>query len=323
MENIDVRKPIDVERHTYHEFELHKQKIRDTVAALSMQSQKEIDRMTVSSHASSYIKQGVHLREVSRFCSHFQRYVPQEALEPMMKSGRECYDAVRQDWLMALTKVRDGVAPAENFYSSVAPGMSEKEHNAYKKILRDAKAKQKSAGDSFSRKKKYNRGRGGGGGRGGYGGGDRRGSDYDFDPFRDNSGEALKSLMEQNEGLRRKVFELKSQNEYLSLIIGNLKVQSYLISKKYEMLRDDTVLLLLQIKQAHHGAIPYKPVNYSWFPSAGRDQYRDGGRGGGGYHSGGGGYRGGYKGSNHRGGHGGGGGGGGFGGNQSGGGATN
>ena len=326
MEDIDVRKPIDIEKQTPHEFERHKQRIRDTVAALAMNSQKQIDRMTVQSHAESYINQGVHLRDVSSFCRHFQNYVPQEALQPMMESGRKGYDSVRKDWLMSMTKVKDGVGPAEAFYSSVAPGMSRTEHNAYKKILKDNKPKQNQGGD-FNRKRKFGRGRGGGGrGRGRYD--TRGGSDYDFDPFRDGSGEKLENLLIKNETLAREAWLLKRENERVVMMVNNLEVQKYIINKKLEMLREDLLLLLLQIKLAHCGAIPYLLNSNNQFPSAGRDHYGDGGRGGGGghghYNSGGGGYRGGYKGSNHRGGHSGGGGGGNsYGSNQGGGGASN
>ena len=322
MEDIDVRKPIDIEKMTPHEFERHKQRIRDMEASLSMTSQKQIDRMTIQSNAESYITQGGHLRDVSAFCRNFQNYVPQEALQPMMESGRKGYDYVRKNWLMSMTKVRDGVGPAEAFYSSVAPGMSDKEHAAYKRILKDNKPKQH---QDFSKKRKFNRGgRGGGRGRGGYNAGG--GHDYGFDPFRESSGEELETLVIRNEALAKEAWLMKQENERVSLMINNLKVQNYLVNKKLEMLRSDVVLLLLQIKQAHSGVIPYQPVNSDWLSSAGRDHYNDGGRGGrdNHYNSGGGGYRGGYKGSNHRGGQGGGGGGGNtYGSSQAGGGASN
>ena len=333
MEDIDLNKPLDIEKMSPHEYFMHQQRVRDTVSsALQKDSQKQIDKITVSSHANSFLDNGTHLRALSHFQREFKYWVPEEALDPLLKTARKAYDSVRKDWLMSLTKVRDGVAPAENFYTYTVPGMSEKEHLAYRKLLRENKTKNppSTQGGGFPKRGRgggrggYNNYRGTGHGRGGYNSGG--GYDYGgFDPYQ-NQGEALRIMMIQNKVMKETREDLTSQNNYLNLAVRSLQIRNFLINRKLNQLKEDVAFNLSQLSlhaappmiswHNHHVNPPVTPwqIDYYNDPSnLGR------GHGGGGYNRGnnrGGGGRGGYKGNNYDNNQGGGGGANHFGGNQ-------
>lgn len=333
MEDIDLNKPLDIEKMSPHEYFMHQQRVRDTVSsALQKDSQKQIDKITVSSHANSFLDNGTHLRALSHFRREFKAWVPEEALDPLLKTARKAYDSVRKDWLMSLTKVRDGVAPAENFYTYTVPGMSEKEHLAYRKLLRDNKNKTppSTQGGGFPKRGRgagrggYNNSRGAGHGRGGYNSGG--GYDYGgFDPYQ-NQGEALRIMMIQNKVMKETKEDLASQNNYLHLAVRSLQIRNFLINRKLELLKEDVAFNLSQLslhaappriswndQHVNPPMIPWQNVYYNDPSHLGR------GHGGGGYGRGnnrGGGGRGGYKGNNYDNNQGGGGGNNHFGGNQ-------
>ena len=308
MEDIDPSKPVDIEKLSNHEYYLHVQRIRDTASQVGAQSQKQIDRMTVGSHAVSFITAGNHLRAMSEFDHQFKPYVPDKARDPLVRGARKVFDSVRKDWVMSLTKVRDGVSTAEQFYTANTPGMSKTESQAYRKVLKDTKGKSQGGGHGTTPKKmKFGRGgfnnnRGGGHNRNfpSGGGGDFGGS---FDPF--NQGEKCKFLQDRNEDLEKSLKMLVDQNTQKTLIIRSLQLQSVLMAMKLDAFRTELFSLLNDIKITNSGSVPYQPSYYKDSSSVGPPQY-----GGGGYNSGGGnhhggfgrGGRGGYRGNNYRGG---------------------
>ena len=337
MEDIDLNKQLEIEKMSPHEYFMHQQRVRDTVSsALQKESQKQIDKITVSSHANSFLDNGTHLRTLSHFQREFKTWVPGEALDPLMKTARKAYDSVRKDWLMSLTKVRDGVAPAENFYTYTVPGMSEKEHLAYRKLLRDNKNKnpQSTQGGGFPKRGRgggrggynnsgYNNSRGAGHGRGGYNSGG--GYDYGgFDPYQ-NQGEALRVMMVQNKVMKEMKEDLTSQNNYLDIAVRSLQIKNFLINRKLDHLKEDVAFNLSQLSL--HAAPPMifwqnhqvNPPMFPWENVYYNDSTLGRGHGGGGYNRGnnrGGGGRGGYRGNNYDNNQGGGGGSTHFGGNQ-------
>ena len=329
METVDLRKPVDVEKLSVHEHYQYQQRVRDLVSSLTLQSTKPIDRMNVTSHATSFLDAGVHMRTMASFYKEYCNLIPPEIMDPMMKTARKAYDSVRRDWLMTLTKVRDGVAPAESFYSYTVPGMSDREHLAYKKVLKENKHKAQTPNTGGFTQKKQRTGRGGfhnsrgGGGRGGGrnfhdGGGFQ--SDYNsggFDPFQ-NQGMANEDVFVQNEVLVKEVRMIRDENLSMLIILRALKLQSLLLSIKMNSLKEEVTTLLLDVKNVNYGGIPFPPSYLRKPSSVGR-----GGHGGGSYNNGG--NRGNYRGNNYnnRGNNHGGGGGGNQGGNQGSGGAAN
>ena len=93
----------------------------------------------LASHAPFYLNIGGHVRLVAAFDKEFGPYVPENTRSGLMESARKSYDAVRKDWLLVLTKVKDGVMPAEQFYTLTTPGMTAKEASTYKKVLKNNK----------------------------------------------------------------------------------------------------------------------------------------------------------------------------------------
>ena len=184
MEDIDLRKQVDVEKLSAHEYAMHQERVRDTVASLTLEPHKAIDRISVTNHASSYLDASSHIRALSAYCREMEPYNPPDVLRELLKSGRKSYDSVRKNWLMQVTKVKHGVQTAENFSSFSVPGMSAKEAVAFRKLTKDSKTK--NPGSQGGGPPKRGRGHGGygrggygrGGGRGGYGGYDNGG----FDP---------------------------------------------------------------------------------------------------------------------------------------------
>ena len=329
MDDIDLRKPLQIEKLSLHEHYLFQQKIRDLVSTLTLQCPKPIDRIAISQHASSFIDAGIHMREMAVFYREFRNLIPPAIMDPLMKSARKSFDMVRRNWLLTLTKTRDGVASAESFYSYRDPGMSDREHREYKKVLKDAKKNQNSnaGGGSTAKKQKFGRGgfnnKGRGRGGGGYndggnfhsGGGYQGGGGYDFgagsfDPFQgQGQGEIEELLNAQNKILVEDVRRLRDQNLAAVLMIRALKLQSELINLKTASLKEEVTSLLLDVKKSFLGGIPFPPSYFKNSSSTGR-----GGHGGGGFNHGG--FGGGYRGNNYRGRGGGGGGGSGHGGNQ-------
>ena len=191
MEDLDPKKRTDIEKLSPHEYALHKERVRDNVSSLSATGQKHIDRYMLASHAASYLHIGGHVRLVAAFDKEFGPYVPENIRSGLVESARKSYDAVRKDWLLVLTKVKDGVMPAEQFYTSTTPGMTAKEASAYKKVLKNNK--RPNSGGQGGTPKKGRFGRGGSGsfdnGRGGgRGGRDYYGEEGGYGGYEDNRG---------------------------------------------------------------------------------------------------------------------------------------
>ena len=174
MEDLDPKKRTDIEKLSPHEYALHKERVRDNVSSLSTTGQKFIDRYMLASHAASYLDIGGHVRLVAAFDKEFGPYVPANIRDGLMESARKVYDAVRKDWLLVLTKVKDGVMPAEQFYTSTTPGMTTKEASAYKKMLKNSKRQNGGGQGGTPKKGRFGRGGSFDGGRGG----GRRGREY-------------------------------------------------------------------------------------------------------------------------------------------------
>ena len=297
MEDIDPKRPVDVEKMSPYEYHIHVQRIRDTVSSLGGQGAKEIDRMFIQSHATAYIEAGDHMRNMASFNKEFRPYVPEGAREPLMRTARRLYDAVRKDWILTMTKVKDGVATAESFYKSTNPGMSDKEMAAYRKVLKETKGKSHSGGHGSTPKKmKYGRGgynhsRGGGHGQRNFpaGGGEYGG----FDPFQ---GEQRQLLSDQNAELRKALRLLEEQNMKKLLIIRALQIDSFILNMKMDALNLELVSLLKDIKEDNLGSVPYQPSYLKPSFPVGPPQYGSGNQGG---HGGQGGYGGGGGGNNH------------------------
>ena len=103
MEDLDPKKPVDVEGMSPYEYHLHTQRIRDTASSLGGQATKDIDKFSVSSHATTYITAGDHMRNMAAFNKAFRPYVPEDAREPLVNTARKTYDAVRKDWVLTIS----------------------------------------------------------------------------------------------------------------------------------------------------------------------------------------------------------------------------
>ena len=328
MEDIDLRKQVDVEKLSAHEYAMHQERVRDTVASLTLEPHKAIDRISVTNHASSYLDASSHIRALSAYCREMEPYNPPDVLRELLKSGRKSYDSVRKNWLMQVTKVKHGVQTAENFSSFSVPGMSAKEAVAFRKLTKDSKTKNPgSQGGGPPKRGRGGYGRGGygrGGGRGGYGGYDNGG----FDPSHNQGISHIN--VEDDKELAREVKGLHIQNSLIAQKVDQLRIENLIIAHKASVLRLHAFEALRQSKDFDQYLFARMNLYSKWYAFLGKNQ-----GGGGGYNNHGGGYgydnrggrgggggRGGFKGSNFPNNQGGGGGGG-YGGNQSGGGASN
>ena len=325
MEDIDLRKAVDVEKMSSHEFVMHQDKVRHMVAALSLEAQKPIDRITISGHAASYTNISSHMRMLSTFCREMEPFTDRDILQGLLKSSRQTYDSVRKDWLRAFTKVKYGVYTAENFSSFSIPGMSEKEQTAVRKLVKDPKNKRQDQGGPPSKRGRGRGGRGGygnfrggfGGFRGGYGGGG--GYDSGFDPY-DNRG--IKEVVDQpdgTDGLNSSMQAMSLENLSPEQKVDQLRRENLALAQKANVLRASALEALRQSREFDRYVAGRMTLYTYWYVAVGNNRGR-------GYNNRGGAARGGggYQGDNYRANNQGGGGAGGYGGgNHSGGGASN
>ena len=315
MEDIDLRKSVDVEKMSSYEFAMHQDKVRHMVAALSLEAQKPIDRITISGHAASYTNISSHMRMLSTFCREMAPFTDRDILQGLLKSSRQTYDAVRKDWLRAFTKVKYGVYTAENFSSFSIPGMSEKEQTAVRKLVRDPKNKRQ--GSQGGPPPKRGRGRGGRGGYGNFRGGYSGGGGYDgaFDPY-DNRG--IKEAVDQpdgTDGLNSSMQAMSLENLSLEQKVVQLRRENLAMAQKANVLRASALGALRQSQEFDRYVAGRMNLYTYWYVAVGNNRGRGynnrGGaaRGGGGYqgdnyraNNQGGGAAGGYGGGNHSGG---------------------
>lgn len=292
MEDIDLRKPVDVEKMSSYEFAMYQDKVRDMVAALSLEAQKPIDRISVSGQATSYTNMASHMRMLSAFCREMEPYTDQDILKGLLKSGRQSYDSVRKDWLRAYTKVKYGVYTAENFSSFSIPGMSEKEHTAVRKLVRDPK--NKFQGPQGGGPPKRGRGRGGrggygnarGGGHGGYGGG----GGYDHGGFDPYNSQGINTVEQPDEidDLSSKIEDLSLQNLSIEQKVDQIRLENLIIAQKANVLRAAAIGALKQSQEFDRYLAGRMNLYSIWYIALGNSRgrghnNRGGGRGGGGY----------------------------------------